>query len=328
MKHFKGLAAGAALGLAGGGYALAKRRGFNLRGWALFRLARMMAPNLSDPAELRSLIAEDRRKGPALPPAGMSGRFDFKDVVEDGLRCFHVTRRGGAGGGLKLLYLHGGAYVLDLQAIQWKLVDGLLERIDAEVVAPIYPLAPEAKWQRTTAAIRTFYLGLVERHGADNVVVVGDSAGGGLALLLAQSMRDEGGPLPKALVLYSPALDLSGSGPDQPALEKRDPALSLSLLHDIGSMWLDGLPATDPRVSPLFADQHGLPPTIVFTGDREILHSDALRLKAINPAVDHRSYPEMMHVFPVSPLREARQALDETADFIARALDGSRGSAC
>lgn len=129
-------------------------------------------------------------------------------------------------------------------------------------------------------------------------------------------MRDEGLPQPKALVLFSPTLDLSGSGPDQTALERRDPALSLRLLKVIGPMWLHGLSPKDPRVSPLFASQENLPPIILFTGDREILHSDGLRLKQRNPSVAHRGYPEMMHVFPVSPLREAQQALDEAAAFI------------
>ena len=216
----------------------------------------------------------------------------------------------------KLLYLHGGAYVLDFQEIQWNLVAGLLERVDAEIIAPIYPLGPEADWQQTTAAIRHHYLALAEQQGADNIVVCGDSAGGGLALLLAQAMRDAGLPQPRALVLFSPALDLSGSGADQPALERRDPALSLRMLQEIGPMWLKGLSPRDPRVSPLFANQDNLPPTIVFTGDREILHSDGLRLKALNRSVVHRAYPEMMHVFPASPLREARQALDEAAAFI------------
>ena len=90
------------------------------------------------------------------------------------------------------------------------------------------------------------------------------------------------------------------------------------MLKEIGPMWLNGLSPKDPRVSPLFASQDTLPPTAVFTGDREILHSDGLRLKLRNPSVEHRGYPEMMHVFPVSPLREARQALDEAAAFIER----------
>lgn len=291
---------------------------FNLRGWMLYQLAKQIAPNFSDPAVLRATIREDRARGPARPSKTVLTRIAFHESCDDGLLAFYATAKTARSRPLKLLYLHGGAYVLDFQPIQWRLVEGLLDRVDAEVIAPIYPLAPEAGWHETTKAAQDFYLGLVQKHGAENIVLVGDSSGGGLALLVAQAMRDRNLPRPRALVLFSPGLDLSGSGPDQPALEKRDPALSLRMLRDIHGLWVKDLAADDPRVSPLFADQDNLPPTIVFSGDREILHSDALRLKAINPAVDHRWYPEMMHVFPVSPLREARHALDEAAAFVRR----------
>lgn len=289
---------------------------FNLRGWAFYHFVKLLSPDLGDPQVLAETIRKDRLAGPKLPPKKLRERLDFHETVDSGMRVFRVRGRGAPDTPLKLLYLHGGAYVLDLQEIQWNLVAGLLDRIDAEVIIPIYPLGPEAGWQETTSAIRSHFLELERSYGCGNIVVCGDSAGGGLALLLAQAMRDEGLQQPRALVLYSPALDLGGTGADQPVLERRDPALSLRMLKLIGPMWLKGLAATDPRVSPLFADQDNLPPTIIFTGDREILHSDGLRLKLRNPAVIHRSYPEMMHVFPVSPLREARQALDETADFL------------
>lgn len=293
-----------------------RQRGFNLRGWALYHFTKLVAPNVSDPQVLRKMIARDRANGPAMPSAKLLRRIAFRESSAAGMRVFHATRTDGAGTPLKLLYLHGGAYVLDLQAVQWNLLKGLLDRVDAEIIAPIYPLGPEAGWRETMVAVRDHYLSLIEVYGADNVIVTGDSAGGGIALLLAQALRDEGKPQPRALVLFSPCLDLSGSGPDQPELEKRDPALSLRLVQEIAPMWAKDVPANDPRVSPLFADQSGLPPTIVFSGDREILDSDALRLKARNPAIDHRHYAEMMHVWPVSPLREARQALDEAAAFI------------
>jgi len=313
-----GIVTGAALAIGAGATAIARRRGFNLRGWALYNFVKLMSPDLSDPKVLRQTIEKDRAKGPARPPKNMLNKMDFSEAVDGGLLVFRAKRKGEPAPVLKLLYLHGGAYVLDFQEIQWNLVSGLLDRVDAEVIAPIYPLGPEASWRETTAAVRAHYLATVDTHGADNIMVMGDSAGGGLALLLAQAMRDEGLPQPRALVLFSPALDVAGLGEDQPELEKRDPALSLRLLHEIGPMWLKGLPANDPRVSPLFANQENLPPTIIFSGDREILHSDALRLKQKNPAVDHRAYPEMMHVFPASPLKEARQALDEAATFIER----------
>lgn len=289
---------------------------FNLRGWAFYHFVKLLTPNLSDPNVLAETIRKDRAQGPSKPPRKLSDRLEWRESAENGMRVFRARRKGAPATGLKVLYLHGGAYVLDLQAIQWNLIDGLLSRIDAEVVAPIYPLGPEANWEVTTSAIRGHFLSLAAEYGPENIIVCGDSAGGGLALLLAQAMRDEEMPQPRALVLFSPALDLSGSGPDQPALERRDPALSLKMLKEIGPMWLKGLSPEDPRVSPLFASQDNLPPTIIFTGDREILHSDGLRLKLRNPSVVHRGYPEMMHVFPVSPLREARQALDEAAAFI------------
>lgn len=309
------IATGAVLaaGLAG---LAAKRNGAAVRGWAFYYLVKLMSPDLSDPKVLRATIEKDRADGPKRPPKKLLTKIDVREDSFGQMLVFHATKKAASPSRPKLLYLHGGAYVLDLQEIQWNLVAGLLERIDGEAIVPIYPLGPEASWRETTSAVREYYLSLVEAHGAENIVVVGDSAGGGLALLLAQAMRDEKLPQPKALVLFSPALDVSGSGPDQPALERRDPALSLRMLHEIQPMWLKGLSPTDPRVSPLFAAQDNLPPTIVFSGDRDILHSDALRLKAINPEVDHRSYPEMMHVWPVSPLREAKQALDEAAAFI------------
>lgn len=289
---------------------------FNLRGWAFYHFVKLLTPNLSDPKVLAETIRKDRARGPSEPPKTLAAKLDWRKAEEDGMRVFRVRRKNAPITAVKLLYLHGGAYVLDLQAIQWNLIVGLLNRIDAEVIVPIYPLGPEASWDVTTAAIKRHFLSLSDLYGAENIIVCGDSAGGGLALLLAQAMRDEGLPQPRALVLFSPALDLSGSGADQPVLERRDPALSLQLLKQIGPMWLKGLSPMDPRVSPLFASQDNLPPTIVFTGDREILHSDGLRLKLRNPSVVHQAYPEMMHVFPVSPLREARQALDEAATFI------------
>lgn len=202
---------------------------------------KLLTPNLADPKVLAETIRKDRAHGPSKPPRKLSAKVDWNESDESSMRVFFRVRRKSASvTALKLLYLHGGAYVLDLQAIQWNLIVGLLDRIDAKVIAPIYPLGPEASWDITTSAIREHFLGLVDQFGAENIVVCGDSAGGGLALLLAQAMRDDGLPQPKALVLFSPSLDLSGSGPDQPALERRDPALSLRLLKEIVPMWLQG----------------------------------------------------------------------------------------
>lgn len=289
---------------------------FNLRGWMLYLLAKMMAPDLSTRENIEKTIAKDRAEGPKTPPKHILKSIDFHESSECGMRVFHACRKSSHASPLKLLYLHGGAYVLDFQAIQWNLVKGLLDRVDADIIAPIYPLGPEANGIETIDAINTFYISLAKEYGTENIIVMGDSAGGGLALTLAHTMRDQNGPAPAALLLFSPCLDLTACGKDQPALERRDPALSINMVRIVGKMWAGDLDPADPRLSPLFAEQSNLPPTMVFSGDREILDSDALRLKSRNPDIEHRHYPEMMHVFPVSPLREGKQALNEAAAFI------------
>lgn len=296
----------------------------SLRSTALYHVLRLVAPDLSDPAVIAKLIAKDRAGGPKRPSRRIRRRFDFRETTEHGATVFRMRRKDSPPPRLHMLYIHGGGYVLDFQTPQWNLAAGLLDRIAMEVVAPVYPLGPEAGWRETMAALKRQYRALAEAAGPENIVVMGDSAGGGLALLLAQLVRDKGLPAPAALLLFSPSLDFSGSGADQPVLERRDPALSLAMFPVLAAMWAKDVPANDPRVSPLFADQRDLPPTMVFSGDRDILHSDALRLKAANPAVDHRFYPDMMHVWPGMPLPEARTALDEAAAFIT-AQCGSAG---
>jgi acetyl esterase/lipase len=129
-------------------------------------------------------------------------------------------------------------------------------------------------------------------------------------------------------VLFSPWLDLGVSGQDQPALEAHDPALTIEFLRRAGKLWAKEVLPGDPRVSPLYAAQQGLPPTIVFSGSRDILDSDALRLAQVNPAIKHRHYRNMVHVWPCAPIPEAGRALDEAASFIAKCLQPRRGPPC
>jgi acetyl esterase/lipase len=122
--------------------------------------------------------------------------------------------------------------------------------------------------------------------------------------------------MPAALLLFSPWLDLSLSGSDQRLLETRDPVLKIQFLRRAGKLWAGDLATDDPRVSPLFADHKDLPPTVVFSGSRDVLDSDALRLAAKNPDITHYHYAEMMHVWPAAPIPEGRRALDQAAAFV------------
>jgi epsilon-lactone hydrolase len=281
---------------------------------------------------LDAQITEDRSRGPDAPPERMRKRFDVRAETVAGRSQWVVGPRAGDNG-LRILYLHGGAYVSRLGGWQWSLVEGLVARTRGTVVAPDYPLAPEHTCLDGLAHARTVYEGLIKGAGARNVAVVGDSAGGGLALALMQELRDTGTALPVALVLLSPWLDVTCSDPTQPELEKVDRILSIAALRRAGSLWAGPLAPDDPRVSPLNGSLAGLPPIAVFAGTEDLLLPDARRLAeqgcppggraegadAGGAAVTLFEYPHQYHVWMAGMpafVPEAGRALDQAAAFI------------
>ncbi|MDO4630586.1 MAG: alpha/beta hydrolase fold domain-containing protein, partial [Planctomycetia bacterium] len=129
-----------------------------------------------------------------------------------------------------ILYLHGGGYVDEMLWLHWEFLWRLLWKTGAEVVVPQYPLAPEFHCMDAMVMIREVYRNLLERVPAENVILMGDSAGGGLTLTCAMDFRNEGLPQPRHLVMISPGLEVSAADieTDMEAreLEMRDPMLS------------------------------------------------------------------------------------------------------
>jgi acetyl esterase/lipase len=158
------------------------------------------------------------------------------------------------------------------------------------------------------------------------MVVAGDSAGGGLALALALALRDANEPPPAAAVLFSPWTDLAATGNSIVANSAADPLLFGSAVAAMAQHYLAGGPATDPLVSPVYADLTGLPALFIQVGDTEVLLDDSRRLveNASKAGVDTRlqiwpGVPHGWHIFaPFLP--EARDALRQAADFIASRL--------
>lgn len=309
-------ASGVATGL-GIAMAIAVRRaGVSMRGWLIGRVVVpvFFSQHGQSAGDYRLSIADDRARGPALPSRSIRRRYRFTETMEGDTRVLHLAPRAGATT-LRILYLHGGAYVMDLSAPQWAMVTGLVDRTGAQVTIPLYPLAPEAQVADGLAAAQSACLALVALVGAGNVVVTGDSAGGGLALALAHRLRDTGQPLPAALILLFPWLDVTMSGTDQPALQKKDPLLSIPRLREAGAMWAGDGDPSHPAASPLFADQSGLPPTLVLVGTHDVLLSDSRRFAGRCPAAEVREYPGMFHGWICAPIPEAASALDEVAAF-------------
>jgi epsilon-lactone hydrolase len=187
------------------------------------------------------------------------------------------------------------------------------------VYAPDYRLAPEHPFPAALDDAFVCYRALLEQgYGAEHIAVAGDSAGGGLALLLCLRLRNEDVARPGCIVLISPWADLTLS---QLAEVPDDPLLRASWLAHAAAAYLRERPADSPLVSPLFADLAGLPPILVQSASEEILREDSRRLaQALGVArvpVSYREFPGMWHDFQLyaGMVPEATLALEEIARF-------------
>ncbi len=280
------------------------------------------AGDLDDEALERERLVECHAGLDRSLPTRLVPGFDRRYEVSTRLAPFplHVIRPRGRRPRTTVYYLHGGGFVAPIDAFHVRYAMRLARLLDAEVVLPDYPLAPEHSW-------RDSHRVLVDDLGArtatqDRVVVVGDSAGGGLALALTQTLRDLRGHLPDQLVLLSPWVDLTTSTPDTATLDAHDPWLFLSKLATYAGWWA-GRPEDlgRPEVSPALGNLAGLPPTLMFCGTRDLL-VPGCRLLADRAAgagwpLTYLEAPDLIHVFPLLPIPEARTAWRYTEEFLA-----------
>lgn len=187
--------------------------------------------------------------------------------------------------------VHGGAYVVNPVILNWLDYATIAANTGASVVVPIYALAGEGGTAQTVIpVIADLIADQILQRGAENVSVLGDSAGGNIALIAVQELVRRHATVPSRMVLSSPGVDLTMSNPDIAFVD--DPVLgriTLPALMAIAPIWADGLELTDPMVSSLYGSLAGLPPITVYSGNRDIVMPDVLRLRdkaAATPGAD------------------------------------------
>lgn len=231
----------------------------------------------------------------------------------------HTMRRRGTTPRRTVLYLHGGGFVGPTDPFHVKYAAKLATELDAEVVLPDYPLAPEHTWRDSHDALVELASSLVAERPT---IVAGDSAGGGIALAVALSLRDRVGAQPTHLLLHAPWVDLTTSTPATRWYARRDPWLMLTKLEAYARWWAGSDADLDrPEVSPALADLAGLPPALVFCGTRDLLLPGcrllASRAREAGWDLTFVEEPDLIHVYPIlSMLPEARTAWRTTADFL------------
>lgn len=223
-----------------------------------------------------------------------------------------------------VVYLHGGAYIEEILPPHFAFVKQWTEQTGLSVYMPNYPTVPGIEAENLTRLMREYYK-FVSSTAAGPVFLMGDSAGGALALNVAQGFKEP--PLkPKRLILIAPWVDASMDNPQiaKLGIPQRDVFLQPAGLGAVGRMYAGELPMDDPAVSPLYGDMRNLPSTVILIGTDDSLQPDArlLRDRLVHEGVDTEfwEYEHMMHVWPLFPMPEGEDALDRLQRLIARDL--------
>ncbi len=240
------------------------------------------------------------------------------DIAIGDLRATWIDAKG-ARKSRAILYLHGGAFIVETPRIHAALVARIGASARARALMPSYRLAPEHPHPAALDDCMAAYRHLLDSglSGAD-IALVGDSAGGSLVLGLLLRARDAGLPLPAGAVVMSPATDGTLSGDSLRRNAGHDAMFAPSLFHALLPLYLpDATLRSHPHVSPLHANLDGLPPILVLVGSTELLLDDSVRFASKCPSATLEVWHDMPHVFPLFDfLPEAADATQRIGRFV------------
>ena len=225
------------------------------------------------------------------------------------------------------MYLHGGGYVLGSPDYYRDFLWRISHAASASVVCPYYRLAPEHPFPAALDDAVACYRGLLKQGmPARSLAIMGDSAGGGLALATLLRLRDEGFPLPAAGVALSPWTDLALSGGSMCENAHSDFTIRRERAEVCARHYVGAADPCHPHVSPLYGDPSGLPPVLIQVGGDEVLRDDAVRMaekfRAASSPLEIEVWPGMPHIWPLYArvLPEGRRAIARAGAFLQRHL--------
>ncbi len=240
--------------------------------------------------------------------------------ISEGMKIYRINARKRSSK-KRILYLHGGSYVSQPEIFHWTFLDRLAAITNASIIVPIYPKAPDHVYTEAFTKVLNIYKKLASKSAPEDLIIMGDSAGGGFALALAQVIAKKRLPQPENIILLSPWLDVSMTNPVIPLYEDNDKMLSVYGLKRCGLAWAGGTDVKNPMVSPVYGELEGLGKITLFIGTHEVLLPDCrkLRDRAAAQGIEMNYYEaeHLGHVFPLYPgLPEANWAIDIMTDVI------------
>lgn len=258
-----------------------------------------------DPIDFKKLRKEDIHS-PRIPGAV---QIRVKDTI--------VTEIGisSPNGGL-IIFIHGGAFVYGPARHHWETAKTLALKTNCKVWMVDYPKAPEYKIDQISRNIDKVYENALKNYSENRIIIAGDSVGGTLATALTQRLIRKGSPLPSLLILVCPVLDSSFKNKMIPALESKDPMLSITGALSAKKMCSINGDLEDPSISPINGDFRDFPPTLLYIAENDITSPDQeiFASKLSKTAVDHKVIrgKGMPHIWPLLPvMKEAKHAMKQ-----------------
>ena len=266
--------------------------------------------------QLRALLSAQPLPADISVSAVTLGGVPNAEITVDGIAIRHT-----------ILYFHAGVYVLGDAFLAADLAAQVGRRTEAKVLSVDYRLAPEHPFPAAVDDALAVYEALLQ-DGTDpsDIVLAGESAGGGIAIATMINARDRGMPLPAAAYVMSPYVDLTLAGGTMKTKHEVDPLLSEQALRARVGDYTAGHDAATGLISPIFADLSGLPAMLIQAGSHEVLLDDAVRLARQAATADVEVIleitPGVPHVFQAyhAILDEAVAALDRAGQFLSAHL--------
>lgn len=295
----------------------------SIRSWVGERLLRRLSnkDSFTDKNLYARFLKEKQNETekPYVLPKYIQRKFDIEKQYFDGMEYYVFNQRKNMSG-KSILYLHGGGYIKQPSFYHWYFLGKIAKETDVAIIVPIYPKAPNHQYEDSFDKVLPLYEWIAETAGEENVILMGDSAGGGFALALAQLLLEKKLPQPRKIILLSPWLDITMNNPDANVLENKDPMLGIYGLVQMGKAYAGDSDTNHYLLSPINGRIDGLGEVTLFIGTHEVFLPDARKFRdiAISGGVrmNYFEYPKMNHIFVLFPIPEAKKATKKIVDLI------------
>lgn len=226
---------------------------------------------------------------------------------------FIVTPKNKEKSNMKILYFHGGSYVAEASKQHWEFIEQIVNDTGATVILPDYPLTPKYNYKDVFKMVVPLYKEIIEKIDTNNLIVMGDSAGGGLGLALEEKVGEENLPMPVKTILISPWLDVRLTNPEIDEVQRKDKELNKETLKLAGIAYAGKDGINSYLVNPIEGELSKLKNVTIITGTHDILNPDVKVLKEkaekVSAQIEVKEYEQAGHIWMIE--RNSSQELIE-----------------